>query len=81
MMVAFVITLPYTLFQAWSFVRPASTARKAPGHAAGGGEHPAVRVGIVFCYFLFQHGVHFINQIAPKSISWRRTSRTISILC
>ncbi len=71
MMVAFVVTLPYTLYQAWSFVAPGLYSHEKRLVM------PLVVVstilfviGIAFCYFfVFQTVFHFINQIAPKSIS------------
>lgn len=71
MMVAFVITLPYTLFQAWSFVAPGLYNHEKrlvlPLVVAS---TLLFVVGIAFCYFfVFNTVFHFINQIAPKSIS------------
>lgn len=71
MMVAFVITLPHTLFQAWSFVAPGLYSHEKrlvmPLVVAS---TLLFVVGIVFCYFfVFNTVFHFINQIAPKSIS------------
>ena len=71
MMVAFVITLPYTLFQAWSFIAPGLYNHEKrlvlPLVVAS---TLLFVVGIAFCYFfVFNTVFHFINQIAPKSIS------------
>ncbi len=71
MMVAFVLTLPYTLFQAWSFVAPGLYSHEKrlvlPLVVAS---TLLFVIGIAFCYFfVFNTVFHFINQIAPKSIS------------
>lgn len=71
MMVAFVITLPFTLFQVWSFVAPGLYNHEKqlvlPLVVAS---TVLFVVGIAFCYFfVFNTVFHFINQIAPKSIS------------
>jgi sec-independent protein translocase protein TatC len=71
MMVAFVITLPYTLYQAWSFVAPGlySHEKKLVLPLVVASTLLFV-IGIAFCYFfVFNTVFHFINQIAPKSIS------------
>ncbi|MBY0265660.1 MAG: twin-arginine translocase subunit TatC [Burkholderiales bacterium] len=71
MMIAFVITLPYTLYQVWSFVAPGLYNHEKqlvlPLVVAS---TVLFVVGIAFCYFfVFNTVFHFINQIAPKSIS------------
>jgi sec-independent protein translocase protein TatC len=71
MMVAFVITLPYLLYQAWSFVAPGLYLHEKrlvlPLVVAS---TVLFVIGIAFCYFfVFNTVFHFINQIAPKSIS------------
>lgn len=71
MMVAFMITLPFSLFQAWSFIAPGLYNHEKRFVL------PLVLastllfvIGIAFCYFfVFNTVFHFINQIAPKSIS------------
>ncbi len=71
MMLAFVLTLPYTLYQAWTFVAPGLYSHEKRLVM------PLVVVstllfvvGITFCYFfVFNTVFHFINQIAPKSIT------------
>ncbi len=71
MMVAFVLTLPYTLYQAWSFVAPGlySHEKKLVLPLVVASTLLFV-IGIAFCYFfVFNTVFHFINQIAPKSIS------------
>jgi len=71
MMIAFVITLPFTLYQVWSFVAPGLYNHEKqlvlPLVVAS---TVLFVVGIAFCYFfVFNTVFHFINQIAPKSIS------------
>ncbi len=71
MMVAFVITLPYMLYQAWSFIAPGLYLHEKrlvlPLVVAS---TILFVIGIVFCYvFVFNTVFHFIHQIAPKSIS------------
>ena len=70
-MVAFIVVLPYVLYQAWAFVAPGPLrAREEAGAAAGGREHVLFLLGIAFCYF-FVFGVvfDFVNKIAPASIT------------
>jgi len=71
MMVAFVITLPYTLYQVWSFVAPGLyTHEKRLALPLVVMSTALFVIGIAFCYFfVFNTVFHFINQIAPKSIS------------
>jgi len=71
MMVAFILTLPYTLFQSWSFIAPGLYNHEKrlvlPLVIAS---TLLFIIGIAFCYFfVFNTVFHFINQIAPKSIS------------
>ena len=71
MMVAFVLTLPYTLYQAWSFIAPGLYQHEKqlvlPLVVAS---TLLFLIGIAFCYFfVFNTVFHFIHQIAPKSIS------------
>lgn len=71
MMVAFIIALPYVLYQAWAFVAPGLYLHEKklvlPLVIAS---TVLFLVGIAFCYF-FVFGVvfHFVNSIAPKSIA------------
>jgi sec-independent protein translocase protein TatC len=71
LMVAFMIVLPYLLFQAWSFVAPGLYAHEkrlvVPLVVAS---TLLFLIGIAFCYF-FVFGVvfDFVHRIAPKSIS------------
>jgi len=71
MMVAFIIVLPYVLYQAWAFVAPGLYAHEKrlviPLVVAS---TILFLLGIAFCYF-FVFGVvfNFVNRIAPKSIT------------
>ena len=71
MMVAFVIALPYVLYQAWAFVAPGLYAHEKrlvlPLVVAS---TVLFILGVAFCYF-FVFGVvfGFVNRIAPASIS------------
>lgn len=71
MMVAFVIALPYVLYQAWAFVAPGLYLHEKrlvlPLVVAS---TVLFLVGVAFCYF-FVFGVvfKFVNSIAPKSIA------------
>jgi len=71
MMLAFIITLPFTLYQAWLFIAPGLYIHEKrlvlPLVVAS---TLLFVIGIAFCYvFVFNTVFHFINQIAPKSIS------------
>jgi len=71
LMVAFLVTLPYLLYQAWAFVAPGLYAHEKKLVL------PLVVsstllffVGMAFCYFVvFQTVFSFIAQFAPKSIT------------
>ena len=70
-MVAFVVVLPYVLYQAWAFVAPGLYSHEKklvlPLVVAS---TVLFILGIAFCYF-FVFGVvfSFVNRIAPKSIT------------
>jgi sec-independent protein translocase protein TatC len=70
-MLAFLVVLPYVLYQAWAFVAPGLYAHEKklvlPLVIAS---TVLFVLGIAFCYF-FVFGVvfSFVNRIAPKSIS------------
>ena len=71
MMVAFIITLPFILHQAWSFIAPGLYLHEKrlvlPLVVAS---TILFVIGIVFCYvFVFNTVFHFIHQFAPKSIT------------
>ena len=70
-MVAFLIVLPYVLYQAWAFVAPGlySHEKKLVLPLVIGSTLLFV-IGITFCYF-FVFGVvfHFVHSIAPASIT------------
>ena len=70
-MVAFVIVLPYLLYQAWAFVAPGLYAHEKrlvlPLVVAS---TVLFLIGIAFCYFVvFGVVFNFVNQFAPKSIT------------
>lgn len=71
MMVAFVLVLPYVLYQAWAFIAPGLYAHEKrlvlPLVIAS---TVLFLLGVAFCYF-FVFGVvfDFVHKIAPKSIS------------
>jgi sec-independent protein translocase protein TatC len=70
-MVAFLVVLPYVLYQAWAFVAPGlySHEKKLVLPLVVASTVLFV-LGIAFCYF-FVFGVvfSFVNKIAPKSIT------------
>lgn len=70
-MVAFVLALPYVLFQAWGFVSPGLYAHERrlgiPLIISG---TVLFVLGMAFCYFfVFGQVFHFISSFAPKSIT------------
>lgn len=70
-MVAFLVALPYVLFQAWAFVAPGLYAHERrlalPLVVASS---LLFLMGVAFCYyFVFGTVFHFINEFAPKSIT------------
>ena len=70
-MMAFLIVLPYLLYQAWAFVAPGLYAHeKKLVLPLVVGSTVLFVLGIAFCYF-FVFGVvfAFVNQIAPASIT------------
>lgn len=70
-MVAFIIVLPYVLYQAWAFVAPGLYAHEKKLVLPLVIASTALFVlGIAFCYF-FVFGVvfHFVHSIAPASIT------------
>ena len=71
MMAAFLLALPVVLWQVWAFVAPGLYNHEKrfvlPLVVAS---TLLFVIGIAFCYFfVFNTVFHFINQIAPKSIS------------
>src|SRR5690606_23925190 len=71
MLVAFIIALPWVLYQMWAFVAPGLYAHEkkliAPLVISSSMLFIA---GVAFCYFLvFGVVFHFINNFAPHSIS------------
>jgi sec-independent protein translocase protein TatC len=70
-MVAFIIALPFILFQAWGFVAPGLYAHeKRLGVPLIISSTVLFVLGMAFCYyFVFGQVFHFINSFAPKSIT------------
>ncbi|MBU3696446.1 twin-arginine translocase subunit TatC [Dechloromonas sp.] len=70
-MVAFVLALPYILFQAWSFIAPGLYAHeKRLGIPLIISSTLLFVAGMAFCYFfVFGQVFHFIASFAPKSIT------------
>lgn len=71
MMVAFLIALPYVLYQAWAFVAPGLYAHeKRLGLPLIIASTVLFVLGMAFCYtFVFGVVFHFIAEFAPKSIT------------
>jgi sec-independent protein translocase protein TatC len=70
-MVAFMVALPYVLYQAWAFVAPGLYEHEKrlvlPVVVAS---TVLFLLGVAFCYyFVFGRVFHFINNFAPKSIT------------
>jgi sec-independent protein translocase protein TatC len=70
-LVAFMIALPYVLYQAWAFVAPGLYEHEKklalPMIVAGS---VLFMIGVAFCYyFVFGTVFRFINDFAPKSIT------------
>jgi sec-independent protein translocase protein TatC len=70
-MVAFVLALPFILYQAWSFVAPGLYAHeKRLGVPLIVSSTLLFMLGMAFCYyFVFGQVFHFIASFAPKSIT------------
>lgn len=70
-MVAFVLALPYVLFQAWGFVAPGLYAHERRlGVPLIISSTVLFVLGMAFCYFfVFGQVFHFIASFAPKSIT------------
>lgn len=70
-MVAFVLALPYVLFQAWGFVAPGLYAHERRlGIPLIISSTLLFVLGMAFCYFfVFGQVFHFIASFAPKSIT------------
>jgi sec-independent protein translocase protein TatC len=71
LMVAFLITLPYLLYQAWAFVAPGLYSHeKRLVMPLIVSSTLLFFIGMAFCYFVvFQTVFSFIAQFAPKSIT------------
>ena len=70
MMVAFVLALPWVLFQAWAFIAPGLYAHeKRMALPLVAGSTLLFLIGMAFCYFfVFGMVFSFIAEFAPKSI-------------
>ncbi|MFN3983936.1 MAG: twin-arginine translocase subunit TatC [Rhodocyclaceae bacterium] len=70
LLVAFMIALPYVLYQAWSFIAPGLYAHeKRVGLPLVLGSTLLFLAGMAFCYFfVFGMVFKFIAEFAPKSI-------------
>lgn len=70
-MVAFVLSLPFILYQAWSFIAPGLYAHeKRLGIPLIISSSLLFMMGMAFCYyFVFGQVFGFINSFAPKSIT------------
>lgn len=70
-MVAFVLALPYVLFQAWGFIAPGLYAHERRlGIPLIISSTVLFLLGMAFCYyFVFGQVFHFIASFAPKSIT------------
>ncbi len=71
LMVAFVIALPFVLYQAWCFIAPGLYAHERRlGLPLVVGSTILFIAGMAFCYFfVFGTVFKFISQFAPKSIT------------
>ncbi|HEY6773600.1 MAG TPA: twin-arginine translocase subunit TatC [Oxalicibacterium sp.] len=71
MLVAFIIALPWVLYQMWAFVAPGLYAHEKKLIAPLVISSSVLFIaGVAFCYFLvFGVIFHFINNFAPHSIS------------
>src|SRR5437868_8896024 len=70
-MAAFMLVLPYVLYQAWAFVAPGLYEHeKKLALPIVIGSSVLFFVGVAFCYFfVFGRVFAFINEFAPKSIT------------
>lgn len=70
-MVAFVLALPFILYQAWAFIAPGLYAHeKRLGIPLIISSTLLFVMGMAFCYFfVFGQVFHFISSFAPKSIT------------
>src|SRR5918911_393454 len=68
---AFLIALPYVLYQAWAFVAPGLYEHeKRLALPLGGASTALFLAGVGVCYFfVFQKGFAFIHGFSPKSIT------------
>jgi sec-independent protein translocase protein TatC len=71
LLVAFVVALPWVLYQAWAFIAPGLYAHEkklvAPLVVSSS---VLFMAGVAFCYFfVFGRVFHFISEFAPQSIT------------
>jgi len=71
LLVAFFITLPWVLYQAWAFIAPGLYAHEKKLIAPLVVSSSALFLcGVVFCYFLvFGFVFGFVNHFAPRSVA------------
>ncbi len=71
LMAAFMLALPYVLYQAWAFIAPGLyTHEKRVALPLVFGSTLLFLAGVAYCYFVvFGWVFHFIIQFAPKSIT------------
>src|SRR3972149_6285301 len=71
LMAAFLLALPYVLYQVWGFIAPGLyTHEKRLALPLGFGSTLLFLAGVAYCYFVvFNMVFHFIIQFAPKSIT------------
>lgn len=72
LLVAFVITLPFVLYQAWAFIAPGLYKHeKRLVLPLVVSSYVLFFVGMAFCYFfVFQTVFHFIAAVSPESINF-----------
>lgn len=83
MMVAFVLSLPWVLYQVWAFIAPGLYSHeKRFALPLVAGSSLLFMIGMAFCYFfVFGMVFKFIAEFAPKSITPAPGHRAVSVLC
>jgi sec-independent protein translocase protein TatC len=70
MLVAFLISLPNTLYQVWAFVAPGLYSHEKADPATGGGQRAAVLAGDGLCLFPgVPGGFPFLSMMTPSGVS------------